>query len=355
MIAALSLLPTLKLIRLIALGVPLWLIALLLPAGWLAGLAYLVLLTALCWRDVNTIPRASELSARRELPPRFALGVDQSLTLVLLNRTALALLAWVRDEVPESFESRDELPPVHLPPHGEARLNYTVRPLKRGAHAFGDVVLRVQGQHGLTQRQMTLTVGDTVKVYPNFRGVDQYPLLAKTDRQEESARRPRPFKAAGTDFESLRPYIAGEDPRNIDWKATARRGALISRNRQVEKGQQLAVLLDAGRLMAETIGEYSRLEHAINATVMLSYVAQRRGDALAVAAFSNQLESFLPPVRGPALLGRVLESLYAVEARPVESDYWQVIARLMAQLRRRSLVILLTDVLDATASAGLDS
>jgi uncharacterized protein (DUF58 family) len=138
MIAALSLLPTLKLIRLIALGVPLWLIALLLPAGWLAGLAYLVLLTALCWRDVNTIPGASELSARRELPPRFALGVDQSLTLVLLNRTALALLAWVRDEVPESFESRDELPPVHLPPHGEARLNYTVRPLKRGAHSFGD-------------------------------------------------------------------------------------------------------------------------------------------------------------------------------------------------------------------------
>jgi uncharacterized protein (DUF58 family) len=121
----------------------------------------------------------------------------------------------------------------------------------------------------------------------------------------------------------------------------------------VEKGQQLAVLLDAGRLMAETIGEYSRLEHAINATVMLSYVAQRRGDALAVAAFSNQLESFLPPVRGPALLGRVLESLYAVGARPVESDYWQVIARLMAQLRRRSLVILLTDVLDATASTGL--
>ena len=123
----------------------------------------------------------------------------------------------------------------------------------------------------------------------------------------------------------------------------------------MEKGQQLAVLLDAGRLMAETIGEYSRLEHAINATVMLSYVAQRRGDALAVAAFSNQLESFLPPVRGPALLGRVLESLYAVEARPVESDYWQVIARLMAQLRRRSLVILLTDVLDAYGERGIDS
>ena len=127
----------------------------------------------------------------------------------------------------------------------------------------------------------------------------------------------------------------------------------MSRNKQIEKGQQLAVLLDAGRLMAETVGDYSKLEHALNATVMLSYVAQKRGDALAVASFSNRIESFLPSVRGASLLPRVLESLYAVEVRPVESDYWQVIAQVMTMLRRRSLVILLTDVLDASASAGL--
>ncbi|HEY7217969.1 MAG TPA: DUF58 domain-containing protein [Candidatus Binatia bacterium] len=349
----LFLIPSLRLIRLVALGAPLWLLALFIPAGWLAGLFYLALSAALCWRDCRTIPEPAQISARRELPHRFALGVDHTVELILRNRTALPIVALVRDELSDSFELRTDLPSVRIPGNGEAHLQYVVRPLKRGAHPFGAIVIRVQGQRGLMQRQMALAVDDTVKVYPNFRGADQYHLLAKIDQREEITRKPRPFKAAGTDFESLRPYISGEDPRNVDWKATARRGLLISRNRQVEKGQQLAVLLDAGRLMAETIGERSRLEHALDATVMLSYVAQKRGDALAAASFSNKLESFMPPVRGPSLLPRILESLYTVHARPVESDYWQVIAQVMAMLRRRSLIILLTDVLDATASAGL--
>jgi uncharacterized protein (DUF58 family) len=105
--------------------------------------------------------------------------------------------------------------------------------------------------------------------------------------------------------------------------------------------------------MAETIGKYSKLEHALNATIMLSYFTQKRGDAIAVASFSNKIESILPSVRGPSLVARVLESVYAIQARPVESDYWQVIAEVMTLLRRRSLLILLTDVLDTSASAGL--
>jgi len=343
----------LRLIRLLALGAPLWLLALVFPGGWLAGSSYLVLIIVLCWRDAATIPASSRFTARRQLPARFALDVEQPVKLLIGNLSSRAVTAAVRDEVPEVFDTRTDLPPVIIPPGGEAQLAYTVRPLKRGAHGFSAVVLRVQGERGLIQKQLALAVADTAKVYPDFRGADQYQLLAQIEQRDESVRKPRPFKAAGTDFESLRPYIPGEDPRNVDWKATARRGALISRNKHVEKGQQLAVLLDTGRLMAETIGRYSKLEHALNATVMLSYVVQKRGDALAVASFSNKIESFLPTVRGPALLPRVLESLYAVQVRPVESDYWQAVAQVMMLLNRRSLVILLTDVLDASASAGL--
>jgi len=341
------------LIRLLALGAPLWLLAVIVPAGWLAGVLYCLLLAALTWRDLGTLPRRSQLSAQRQLPPRFALDVQHSIKLILHNRSALRVQVSLRDELPDTFESMTDLPPVAIPPGGEAQLDFAVRPLKRGAHAFGNLVLRLQGERGLIQKQISLIVADTAKVYPNFRGADQYQLLAKIDQRDEIVRKPAQIRAAGTDFESLRPYISGEDPRNIDWKATARRGALVSRNKQVEKGQQLAVLLDAGRLMAETIGKYSKLEHALNATVMLSYVAQKRGDALAVASFSNRIESFLPSVRGPSLLPRVLESLYTVQVRSVESDYWQAIAQIMTMLRRRSLLILLTDVLDASASAGL--
>jgi uncharacterized protein (DUF58 family) len=350
---SIALLPTIRLIRLLLLGAPLWLLALIFPGGWLAGLLYFVLLSALCWRDAGAIPPASKLRATRQLPPRFALDVDHSVKLILTNLAAVPIQVSVRDELPDLFEAKTELPEVTLPAGGEARLSYDLRPLSRGAHSFGNVILRVRGERGLVQKQLALAVPDAVKVYPNFRGADHYQLLAQVDQRDEVVRKPRPFKAAGTDFESLRPYISGEDPRNMDWKATARRGAPVSRNKQVERGQQLAVLLDAGRLMAETIGKYSKLEHALNATVMLSYVVQKRGDALSVASFSNKIESFLPTVRGPALLPRVLESLYAIQVHPVESDYWQAIAQVLMLLNRRSLVILLTDVLDASASAGL--
>jgi uncharacterized protein (DUF58 family) len=328
-------------------------LAVILPGGWLAGALYVLLLAALAWRDRSTIPPASLLSARRQLPARFALDIEHSIKLILNNRSALHIRALLRDELPDALEPLSDFPAVAIPPGGEAQLDWAVRPRKRGAHAFGNLVLRLQGERNLIQKQISLVVPDTAKVYPNFRGADQYQLLAKIDQRDEIIRKPAQIRAPGTDFESLRPYIFGEDPRNIDWKATARRGALISRNKQVEKGQQLAVLLDAGRLMAGTIGEYSKLEHALNAAVMLSYVVQKRGDALAVASFSNRIESFLPPVRGPSLLPRVLESLYTVHVRSVESDYWQAIAQIMSMLRRRSLLIVLTDVLDASASAGL--
>ena len=340
-------------IRLLILGAFFWLPAAFIPGGALAGILFLAILFALGWRDYRTIPTAGQLTARRELPPRFSLDVEHEIKLTLGNRSARSLAITVRDELPDVFELETKLPAGQLPAGGEAQFTYHVRPRQRGAFAFGDVVLRVGGAAGLVQKQFSLAVADGVKVYPNFKGIERYELLAKIDERAELVRRPRYLRAPGTDFESLRPYISGEDPRAIDWKATARRGAPIAKNKQVEKGQQVAILLDAGRLMAGTVGKYAKLEHAMNAAVMLSYVAQKRGDALAVASFSNKIESFLPMVRGPAMMPRVLESLYPVQVRPVESDYWQVIAEMMNMLKRRSLVVLLTDVLDPSASAGL--
>jgi uncharacterized protein (DUF58 family) len=347
------LLPTLRLIRLLTIGAFFWLPAAVVAGGALTGGLYLAILLALCWRDFRTIPTAAEFGAQRELPPRFSIGVEQKIKLTLSNRSDRRLSVAVRDELPDVFEMLSGLTAGQIPAGGAAQFTYSVLPLKRGAFDFGAVVVRISGAAGLLQKQISLRLTDGVKVYPNFKEVGHYQLLAKIDEREELVRKPRHLRAVGSDFESLRPYIPGEDPRSIDWKATARRGGPIAKNKQIERGQQIAILLDTGRLMAGTVGKYAKLEHAMNAAVMLSYVAQKRGDALAVASFSNKIESFLPMVRGPALVSRVLESLYPVQVRPVESDYWQVIAEVMNLLRRRSLVILLTDVLDASASAGL--
>jgi uncharacterized protein (DUF58 family) len=139
----------------------------------------------------------------------------------------------------------------------------------------------------------------------------------------------------------------------VDWKISAKRGYLVTRNLQTERGQQISVMIDGGRLMALKIGDFSRFEYALNATVMLSYVAQKRGDAIAVSTFSDRIESFVPPTRGASIMPQVMESLCTVQVRQVESDYWQVVAQVMDRLKRRSLLIMITDILDAAGSTGL--
>ena len=348
-----DLLPTPRLIRLLAIGAPLWLVAVLVPGGFLFGMAYVAVLAGLCLGEVRHLPRAPDLRVTRTLPRRFSLDAVQDISLAVHNDASTRLTLRLRQEFPAALAPLTPVLESSLGPHQTAHWRCQVRALRRGLYACGDVVMRVARPRGLLQRSLRFAMWDEIKVYPQFVTLHDYALLARIDQRDEVVRTPRRVRGHGTDFESLRPYAPGEDLRTVDWKASARRGTLISRNLQVEKGQQLAVLVDAGRLMTEQIGQFSRFEYALNATVMLSYVAQQRGDSLAVATFSNRIESFLPPMRGPGLVSRVLESLYRVEPRALESDYWQVVAEMLGLLKRRSLVIMLTDVLDTASSTGL--
>lgn len=345
--------PTGRLVRLLLLGAPLWLLTLAAPAGWLYGLAYWILLAVLVSAELRRLPGAREIDISRSVPRRFSLRSEQSIGLNLGNRSSQPLHVKVFDEVPESLLPLHQLPASLLPARSSAELRLRVRPVVRGDYEFGPMRLRTQLPNGLLERRISVHQSSKARVYPRFLEVKQYHLLAKIDERDEVTRRPRRTRGAGSDFESLRLYVSGDDLRKVDWKASARRGALISREFQVERGQQLAILIDCGRLMAGRIGEEPRLEHAFNAAVMLAYVAQKRGDTVAVSTFSNRIESFMPPTKGHAILPSVLENLYQVQVQEVESDYWQVIAEMMAMLKRRSLVLVMTDVLDPVSSSGL--
>ncbi len=349
----LTFVPNVRFVRILALASPLWLLAVLFPGGWIPAVGMLGLLFVLCWREAMGFPHTSELTFCRVFPPRFSLGEERVITLVITSRARVPLRLRIRDGLPEALSLKAAMPMVEVPAGGKVACAYPVEAVRRGAHDFGNLVVRVQYGSGLLLKELAICLADRVKVYPRFRGVDDYDLLARIDERDEVVRKPRHLRGARTDFESLRSYIPGEDLRAVDWKASARRGSLISRNRQVEKGQQVAVLLDAGRLMGETEAGFSKLDHAMNAAIMLGHVVQRRGDTMALGCFSNRIESFLPPLRGRRIVPRIMDALYAVEARSVESDYWQVIAEAMGMLRRRSLVIMLTDVLDSISSAGL--
>jgi uncharacterized protein (DUF58 family) len=343
--------PTTRLVRFIALGSPLWVLALTFPFGWLAGLAYLGVLAAVCFADYRSVPAASAFEVEREFG-RFSLGAVTDVRVSLRNRSKSVLQFAIRDQLPMGLEQSEVIPELHLAGGTECDFTYQIRALRRGRYRLENLAMRVRRPGGFVERQMQVPLPADIRVYARFSVTDEYHLLARTSRHED-VRRPRRVHGRGTDFESLASYHPGDDPRLIDWKISAKRGHLIMRNLQTERGQQISIMIDAGRLMALKIGDQPRFEQALSAAVMLSYVAQQRGDAIAVSTFSDRVESFVPPVRGTAIMPRVLESLSTVEVRQVESDYWQVVAQMMDKLKRRSLLIMMTDVLDAAGSAGL--
>ena len=161
------------------------------------------------------------------------------------------------------------------------------------------------------------------------------------------------MRGRGSMFESLRDYVPGDDPVDVAWKATARHDRLITRNYESERSQNVLVMLDCGRLMVPQVDRLSRLDYGINATLLLSYVAMKQGDYIGLLAFSDQLETYIPPVKGRAALGRMNEALYRLEPRLRESNYEQICKFLSLRHRKRSLIVILTDVIDKEASSVL--
>jgi uncharacterized protein (DUF58 family) len=343
--------PTVRLVRLIALGSPLRLLAIVTPLGWIAGAAWVMVLASICVMYYLAVPGPSGFQVERVID-RLSLGTVSEIHVQLTNQSGRDLHVSMRDELPPELQQITPIQSVPLPKGDACDCTYEVRPERRGKYRLDNLVLRVGRNGALMEKQIRVRAPADLRVYPRFATADEYRLLARFDGRMKPCAA-QDASTDGTDFESLLTYLPGEDLRTVDWKASAKRGFLVSRNLQTERGQQISIMIDGGRRMAEQIGEYSRFEYALNASVMLSHVAQRRGDTVAVSTFSDRVESFMPPTRGTAVMRTVLESLSTVEVHHVETDYWQVVGQVMDRLKRRSLLVMMTDVLDAAGSSGL--
>ncbi|HYE75357.1 MAG TPA: DUF58 domain-containing protein, partial [Blastocatellia bacterium] len=161
------------------------------------------------------------------------------------------------------------------------------------------------------------------------------------------------LRGQGREFESLRDYVRGDALRHISWTATARRGKLVTRQYQAERNQNIVVLLDAGRLMTSRIDHLSKLDHAINAALAMGYVAVRGGDNIGLLVFTREVNTYLAPERSHTQINAMLEALYNVKAQMVEPSYTRAFQYFMRNCKRRSLVVILTDLIDREASAEL--
>jgi len=239
-------------------------------------------------------------------------------------------------------------------PAGRSRAwTYSLLPTARGKYDFGNTVLRIRSPLGLLWRQIPYKNKTDVKVYPDIREARKHEIYAHRNRRPEPGLRRMRVRGHGREFESLREFVIGDEIRHISWAATARRGKLITRQYTVERSQNIVVLLDTGRLMTARIGKLTKLDHAVNATLSIAYVAAAGGDNVGMVAFSRRVVSYLPPRRGHDQINRLMEALYSLEPQMIEPSYKRAFNFFDVNCKRRSLVVILTDLVDRDASAEL--
>jgi uncharacterized protein (DUF58 family) len=311
-----------------------------------------LLIVAAAVIDALRSPRPGEIRVVRRAPSRVALGAEATVELLVESGVGRAVALRITDDVPTGLvRAGPDTVAERLPPRGRVRVRYGVRAQERGEQVLGDVHLRVLGPLGLVWRQWRIARADRVRVQPGVLEVGRYRRLAQRHRLREAGLRTVRERGEGTAFESLRDYIRGDDPRHIDWKATARRSTTTVRQFEAERSQNVMLMIDAGRLMTERLGERERLDHALSASLLLADVAALHGDRVGVFVFADRVQQFLPPTRAP--ISRLADALSRVEARMVEPDYPGAFAYLSRSLRRRSLLVLFCDVLDARVSSAL--
>ncbi len=335
---------TLRSLLLLLLAAPLIAASAYAPALLVVAGGYLLLVGLMLLTDVRLSPQPRDFEVTRKHETRLSLGAWNLVQLTVRNNSRQRVTLTVRDEPPPVFGWDRLVLSGEVWPHGEVTLAYHVRPPRRGDYTFGNVNLRWPGILGLVVRQATCLLGSSVKVYPNLLEIRKYDLLVRRGHiQELGLRLSRKF-GEGAEFERLRAYLPDDDYRRIDWKATARRNKPISREFQTERSQNIVSVIDLGRMMRSPVGDLSKLDHVINAVLLFSYVATRKGDRVGLMTFADTVDVFLPPRQGTGQFYRMLQVLYGVQSQPVEPDYAEALAYLAVKNKKRSLVVLFTDL-----------
>lgn len=317
------------------------------------GAAWIVAVAAIAVMDALISRALARLEVRRVLDDPLSLDAANPVRLEFRSRCPLALDLLVYDDVPLDLRPSGNMARLRLPAFGRRTVRYTVRPRRRGRIELGDVYVRGLALLRLSRWQKRMPAAAHVRIYPSLLHIRRYDYLARARRLREEGYRIVRRLGAGREFESLREYMPDDDFRDIDWKATARRDRPITRQYQVERSQHLMLVLDCGRAMAAETDGLTKLDHAVNAALMLAHVATAMDDAVGWLAFSDRILRLAPPRKSPEQVSRLADELYELQVELVEPDYPTAFATLKSRLRKRALVVIFTDVLDLEASDRL--
>jgi uncharacterized protein (DUF58 family) len=345
--------PQPRLLWAIAIGAALIALSIVSPVLVLVAILYHAGLVAVVARDLALLPVRRGFTARRAMPEPFSLGEHEEVRVIVTNPAAAGLLARVADHAADALHPRPRELDGVFDKRGSLTVAYTTSSPRRGAYRFGSVDLQVTRRDGWLRRQVRIPLDHEVAVFPNIVAIKRIQLtLRRGLRALVGQRRARP-PGASTAFAGLRDYVRGDDVRRISWTATARRDRPVMVEVEAERGQQVMIALDCGRLMTAPAGDMVKLDHAVNAALMLAWVAQAYGDRVGLMTFDDRVTNFIKPERGSAQLHLLTEALYAIKPSYVEPDFGHAMTHLALRIGRRSMVVVLTDLQDPNASREL--
>ncbi|WP_066374844.1 DUF58 domain-containing protein [Anabaena sp. CA = ATCC 33047] len=314
-------------------------------------IAVLALMVVDGWRV-----KSLRVEITRQLPARFSIGRDNPVVLTITSPKSNAVIQ-IRDYYPADFTASTSILNTTVAANASQELTYTVHPTQRGEFAWGNIQVRQLSPWGLAWDDWQIRHGTTVKVYPDLIGLRS--LSIRLTLQSSGAMRQTKRLGMGTEFAELRNYRTGDDLRLIDWKATARRVGThgntppLVRVLEPEQEQTLLILLDRGRLMTARVENLQRFDWGLNATLSLALAGLHRGDRVGVGVFDNQMHTWLPPERGQNHLNQIIDRLTPIQPVLLESDYLGAVTHVVQKQTRRSLVVIITDLVDVTASTEL--
>lgn len=320
-------------------------------ATWLSGtwrgLGAALLLFAL-FDALASRPDLAFIRATRNAPASLALGVDNQVEINIEHRLRRTLHIELSDQYPEQVEVEDLPIALSVTPGLFSTVLYRLRPLQRGEARFGNVDLRVLSRYKLWQHRIRCGETETVRIYPNFRSITNFKTLGLHNQTGQMGIHVKPRRGQGLDFHQLREFREGDSLNQIDWKATAKMRKPIAREYQDERDQDIIFMIDCGRRMHARDDQLSHFDHVLNAFLLTSHVALKHGDAVGLLSFAGD-QRWLAPVKGQHSINTLLNHVYDLQSSTRTSDFSQAAQQLINRHRKRSLVILITNLHDEDA------
>ena len=313
------------------------------PDGLFFGMLVIALLDFILSR------RFPAVEITRELPGNLAVDKWTPVTLRIRHRFNQATGIRVFDGVPARSNYQHLPLTIELQPDKTSHSEYLLRPLERGQLQLTPAHIELSSPFGLWNIRYQTGPTNEVKVYPDFVAIANYAILATENHTSQMGIRKKQRRGEGMEFHQLREYRQGDSLRQLDWKATSRRQKLIARDYQDERDQHIVLMIDSGRRMRAKDDELSHFDHALNAMLLVSYIALRQGDSVSLMSFGNETSNkhrWIPPQKGTERVSVLLNGIYDLQASQSTADYITAAEKLSVLQPKRSLIILVTNSRD---------